>query len=257
MPQFSQRVSKNVSEESSMTAVVLLPGMDGSGTLFDDFITALGARSIVIAYPPDQTLNYEALTEFVARRLPSDEDFIVLGESFSGPIAIQVAAKNPSGLRAIVLVCTFAKMRDKPGPRIIRWLICRLPFWRMPVRWGARALLGRGDTQALRDKLLRAVRAVRPEVWRTRMASILTVDVTQQLRETSLPVLYLQASDDRVVPKRASALIAQAQPRTRFAVIEGPHALLQTQPVACANAVLSFATEHSITLREDHVARSR
>jgi hypothetical protein len=39
-----------------MTIVVLLPDMDGSGSLFDDFIAALGTRTITLAYPPDRPL---------------------------------------------------------------------------------------------------------------------------------------------------------------------------------------------------------
>ena len=231
-----------------MTTVVLLPGMDGSGTLFDDFIKALGARTKIIAYPPDQPLAYEALAAYVEARLPPDDDFIVLGESFSGPIAIRIAAQRSTRLRALVLVCTFAKMREKPGPAIFRWLLCRLPFWRMPARLGAPALLGDGDTAALRDKLLSAVSVVRPDVWRTRMHSILSVDVTTQLRSARVPILYLQANADRIVPARATAFVSEAQPSVEVVAIAGPHALLQTRAEACALALRSFADRHNIAL---------
>jgi len=231
-----------------MTTVVMLPGMDGSGTLFDDFIKELGAKTLVIAYPPHRPLGYEALAALVEEQLPRDDDVIVLGESFSGPIAILLASKQLPNLRAVVLICTFAKMRDRPGPALLRWLICRLPFWRMPVRLGAPALLGSGDTPALREKLLNAVRVVRSDVWRTRMGAILSVDVTPQLRNVRVPMLYLQASEDRIVPPRAASMLKQAHANVEIKVIPGPHALLQTQSKACALALRSFARKHDIAL---------
>jgi hypothetical protein len=46
-----------------MTTLVLLPGMDGSGLLFSEFIKALDAKCEVIAYPPNDALGYEQLAD--------------------------------------------------------------------------------------------------------------------------------------------------------------------------------------------------
>lgn len=231
-----------------MTTVVLLPGMDGSGILFDDFIVALGARTCVVAYPADRPLAYDALTEFVEERLPRDEDLILLGESFSGPVAMFLASRPLPRVRAVILVCTFAKMRDRPGPAFLRWLICRLPFWRMPVRLAAPALLGQAHSLLLRDKLLSAVRPVRAEVWRTRLAAILEVDATSHLQKVRVPILYLQAAQDRIVPARAAQIIQRAHANVEICVIDGPHALLQTRATHCALALRSFAERHGLAL---------
>ncbi len=49
--------------------LVLLPGMDGSGALFADFIAALGdaVAPVVVSYPPDLPLDYAALAAFSQR----------------------------------------------------------------------------------------------------------------------------------------------------------------------------------------------
>ena len=65
-----------------MVAGVLLPGMDGSGALFDEFVSELQSKSIVISYP-DQPFGYEELEQHVRSRLPIDEPFMLLAESFS------------------------------------------------------------------------------------------------------------------------------------------------------------------------------
>ena len=69
--------------------LVLLPGMDGTGELFSPLIKELGPdiQTVVIRYP-DLPLDYAAHEAFARARLPSTGPFVVLGESFSGPIEI-------------------------------------------------------------------------------------------------------------------------------------------------------------------------
>lgn len=57
----------------TITSIILLPGLDGTGVLF------------------------KPLVGFVLDRLP-DSEFVLLGESFSGPIALRVAARKPAGV---------------------------------------------------------------------------------------------------------------------------------------------------------------
>lgn len=229
--------------------IVLLPGMDGSGLLFKEFIAELGLRALVVSYPREQPLGYEQLEAYVQRMLPAEEPYILLGESFSGPIAIALAAKGLPGLRAIVLVCTFARLRPRRAPTFLHAWFERLPFWKIPVALGARGLFGRFDSASVRSSLMRAIDGVQPAVWRMRMRSVLNVDVTPQLERIRVPVLYLRATDDRVVPAKASALIVRSHPAARLVDVAGPHALLQTNPQGCADALRAFAKAHGLDLR--------
>jgi len=99
------------SQGASLTRLVLLPGMDGSGFFFRDFIAALrpAVEPTVMRYPVDRGLGYLELEALVRDALPCDEPFVLVGESFSGPIAIALASSYPPGLIAVVLVCTFAR----------------------------------------------------------------------------------------------------------------------------------------------------
>src|SRR5436309_344825 len=100
-----------------MVALVLLPGMHGTGELFAEFTAALGSEheAIAVSYPQDRPLDYAQLESIVRSRLPADRPFVILGESFSGPIAISIAASAPRGLRGIILCVSFAK---NPLPRL-------------------------------------------------------------------------------------------------------------------------------------------
>src|ERR1700730_8223328 len=90
--------------------LVLLPGLDGTGKLFVDFIRALGggAECRVIGYSPDEPLGYEELEARVRAALPGDRPYLLLGESFSGPIAMRIAANAPARLVGVILCGTFA-----------------------------------------------------------------------------------------------------------------------------------------------------
>ena len=91
--------------------VVLLPGMDGTGQLFAPFLAELPSswRSQVVTYPTDSPLDYAELAPRVRAACPSTGEFLVVAESFSGPLAILLAASNPPGLTGVVLVASFAR----------------------------------------------------------------------------------------------------------------------------------------------------
>jgi pimeloyl-ACP methyl ester carboxylesterase len=112
----------------------------------------------------------------------------------------------------------------------------------------AAVLLGQSASAAIRDRLSSAVARVKPVVWRTRLKAVLSVDVADQLRKISVPVLYLRAKYDRVVPRSASELIAHHMPRLKMIEIDGPHFLLQTKPAESAAHLLAFAREIGFAL---------
>src|SRR4051812_12496722 len=76
-------------------ALVLLPGLHGNDVQFRPLLAHLPPqiRPIAVNYPPDQPLDYAQLLPLVLAALPEDQPFVLLGESFSGPLAIMAAAR--------------------------------------------------------------------------------------------------------------------------------------------------------------------
>ena len=224
-----------------MITVVLLPGMDGTATLFESFSTALGQRCEVqaIAYPNNSPLGYAELEAFVRRLLPRSGQFVVLGESFSGPIAIALAAAPPPRLLGVVLCCTFAR---NPRPTFLSfgWLVRRAPMKFLPVSLLSIALLGKYSSPRWRSALARALAPVSSAALRARLQAVLTVNALPQLASSKVPVLYLRATEDRVVPVSASQLVARVLPAVTIIPIQGPHFLLQVCPEPAAAAVNEF-----------------
>src|SRR4051794_17198322 len=108
--------------------------MDGTGEFFAEFIAALppGVEPMVVKYPPDRAMNYAELEELVRASLPVERPFVLLAESFSGPVAVAIAASKPAGLRGLVLVCSFVRS-PLPVPRALQSVTSGFPLKRVPV----------------------------------------------------------------------------------------------------------------------------
>jgi pimeloyl-ACP methyl ester carboxylesterase len=230
-----------------MLTLVLLPGMDGTGIQFEPFIHALGddIKAQVISYPSDKPLDYNDLTVFVENSLPQHEKFLLLGESFSGPVAISVAAARPPGLVGIILCCSFVR---NPLPKLTRlkmiidWLPVALP----PVRILNYLLLGKFSTPALCSALQNSLAQVSSQTLKSRLKSVLSVDESVKLQKLNIPVLYFQAAYDRIIPKSAGNLIKATYPGSNLVTIAAPHLLLQTEPEAALNTIKAFIAENHL-----------
>jgi pimeloyl-ACP methyl ester carboxylesterase len=232
-------VIQNTREEK--ITLVLLPGMDGTGLLFSDFVVALDSRFKVevVSYPNEEVLGYSELTELARAALPKDRPFVILGESFSGPIAIALAAQNSEMLRGLVLCCSFARS-PHPALSALRALLPAISTRLAPYGALSHFVLGKYSTSGLRRALVDAIERVSPLVLRARLRAVLMIDVRENLATIRVPVLYLGASQDRVVPKKAWTTVARECPQARRLEIQGPHFLLQTNPKDCAKAVSEF-----------------
>lgn len=227
-----------------MVTLVLLPGMDGTGSLFSDFVSALGSEfeTILVHYPDDEPLAYTELEGVVRAFLPCDRPFILLGESFSGPIAISLSVSAPPGLIGLILCCSFA-INPWPLLGVFRWLVPFALVKRVPIALLSKCLLGRFSSGPLRSSLSKALDRVSAKALKARLSAALETDVLAHLRRLRVPILYLRASDDYLVPRAASERIRRSAPQVRVAELKAPHFLLQAMPRAAAAVVSEFSRE--------------
>jgi hypothetical protein len=70
--------------------LVLLPGLDGTGDLFVDFIATFPESwtSTTVTFPTDRFLPYTDLRPFVTTAVSQLERFLLVAESFSAPLAV-------------------------------------------------------------------------------------------------------------------------------------------------------------------------
>ncbi len=233
--------------------LVLLPGLDGTGELFAPLLKSLPEvfAPRVVSYPSDQNLDYTTLVQTVLPQLPRSGPYLLLGESFSGPVAMGVAQQAPHAPAGMVLCCTFA---TSPRPRWLRWLdwLPSLPPLHGLSPWVLRSMLfGRWARGELLSAMGRALSEVRPKVLHTRLLSVSHVDARSALAGCTMPIQYWQASEDRVVPAEAFQVVKQVAPHAHLLRFEGPHALLQARPDRAAEALAAFAVELGLIVPED------
>ncbi|MFX9246871.1 alpha/beta fold hydrolase, partial [Acinetobacter baumannii] len=61
-----------------------------------------------IAYPEHQPLGYQELLDLVLPTLPAGR-FVVLGESFGGPLAVEIAARFKERVAGLILAATYVR----------------------------------------------------------------------------------------------------------------------------------------------------
>jgi pimeloyl-[acyl-carrier protein] methyl ester esterase len=127
----------------------------------------------VISYPNSEPLTYDELTTFVLERTP-DSRFVILGESFSGPIAIEVAATEPR-VAGLILASSFAR---HPLPTLFVPLARMIDLKWVPARIVEAALLGSARKPDLTVSLGRVLAKLPREVIKARASQVLRVDAT-------------------------------------------------------------------------------
>ncbi len=220
--------------------LIILPGFDGTGLGLRPLIDALapGIDATVLSYPNDSAWGYEALRDWVRPHLPR-APYILLGESFSGPLALQLAADRPEGLRAVVLAASFARL-DLPLKPLFALSARYAPPRAAPIAL-LRFLLTNGVVRPdLEPALKSAIRSTPPDVLRARTRAVLAVDLPAEAMRVKMPALYLQATRDRLIPAAALESVRQIAPQLEVIDVDAPHFLLQTRAHDCAAAIKDF-----------------
>jgi len=227
--------------------LVLLPGLDGTGKLFEPFRQQFpkSASITVINYPSDRHIAYSQLAHYLLPLLPRDKPLVVLGESYSGPVCLQLSTRDDLDIRAMLLVATFAKYPSsflKSISRIIPIsLLLRLPIPEFVIRYYC---FGSDTNEALSRLLRQSIKENLPGVLAQRAREGSKNDVTGILQKINIPVLYIAATHDKMVPHQAIDDLKQHLPNMQVVFVEGTHFILQVQPKRCYDIVANFLSEN-------------
>lgn len=223
--------------------LVLIPGLDGTGTLFESFVEALppGVDTTIVSFPHDKAIYDRDLFASIRNVIPWNRDFIVLGESSSGPIAMRFASAQRENVRAVILVSSFV---SNPIDSNSKWATTFLskPWYEKPPTAASvrKHLLGKNAPDTIVTKTVNALRSPWPEVLGHRIEVMKKIDARDALRTWDKPALYLQAEDDQFIPKSSLDEIRQLNRRVQVVSVPGPHLLLQVNPHGAVEAMRPF-----------------
>lgn len=238
--------------------LVHLPGLDGTGQLFAPLLAVLPEKiaATVVTYPARVQHTYSELAANVAASLPKDEPFVIVAESFSGPIAICLAAEAPANLRGIVLAATFVR---RPG-NVVAGLILRLCSRRMFKQpappWFVRTfLIGRDAPPGMLAAFHRAAASVSPEVLGDRLRQNLSVDERAALRRVAVPIMYLFPTRDHMISRSGLRGILRVRQDVDVVRIDAPHLVLQCRPAQAYREIDSWMCRRGLSNSQDRNSR--
>jgi pimeloyl-[acyl-carrier protein] methyl ester esterase len=222
--------------------LIVLPGLDGTGTFTDAVCTELaGAYRIEAVRFPADIADYDALFDWLQPRLPREE-YAIVAESFSGPLALRIAAGKPENMRAIILVASFARAPRRIPASFAR-LLTIFPVRSIILLWLVQwALVGRWVPRDFAKHMSEALRAVPKRTLSRRLQQVLLADRVEDVRSLTLPRLFVRAARDALVPKREADPFLAA--RWQVVTIEGPHFLNLTRPKDVSAAIRVFLAGH-------------
>jgi pimeloyl-[acyl-carrier protein] methyl ester esterase len=224
--------------------IVLLPGLDGTGRMFAPFVDRCPAEwdTQVVRYPRDPQLGYAELLPLVLDSLPNDRPYILLGESFSGPLAVEAATRDLPGLRGVILCASFVRSPALPcfqspafyGPTLFALM--------MHVEAAVSRMLG-FCTRDLHHQVRESEPDVCPRLLSARVIENMMVDGSAALQRIAVPLLYLGAKWYIAVPARCRKLIEQLRPDITTAVLPASHRVLQNCPDEAWAALRPWLTQ--------------
>jgi pimeloyl-ACP methyl ester carboxylesterase len=229
-------------DEERLT-LLLLPGMDGTGELFADFLALLPSwiEPRVVSYPRDRRLSYDQLLPILKSAVPSDMPFVILAESFSTPLAVKFAAERPTGLRALVLCAGFVSPPRRNVLRRIALVLAPVLFsFRLPKGVCRHFLVGHTASRGLVDEVSATVSKVSGGVLAHRLRSVLSCNGERELRRISVPLLYISGLEDQLVRRTSFDEIRQAKADALLVSVKAPHLMLQAKPQEAVDIVLRF-----------------
>lgn len=220
-----------------MLRLVLLPGLNGSSKLFAPLLAHLDSTLQVqtLCLPSQGSQDHEHLADRILGKL-GDTAFVLLGESFSGPLAYHLALRQPSGLRGVIFAASFL---SRPHPLLALTRYLPLPRWLLRQSSLLRLFCLNGQASAALIQTLREeIQQLPPSLLRARLQSL--NQLPKPRLQLELPALHLLPKQDRLVTRQAQISLQTYCKQLNQVAVDGPHFLLQAQSQACAQAIQRF-----------------
>ncbi len=226
----------------------LLPGLDGTGRLYRRLIEELSPdfEVQVIDYPNDTFDGYESLARLVASRLPVDRSYVLIAESFAGPLSVLVASAQPPGLCGLVIAASFLQQPVSNSNLLARLLRYLPPLAHPPITVLEPLLIGTWRERALREELESVLQSVPLPALKSRLLAAMRVDARAAFRQVAVPVLYMRATRDRLLRRGVRHDFASETDAQQIDM-EAPHFLFQTVASEAAQCIRRFISEKVVS----------
>ena len=249
-------VSVRVATWGQGPPLLLLNGIGGNIEMWEPLARCLpGRRLVMLDLPgtgesrplpvPLRMAGYARLVVRLMNQLGLDR-VDVLGYSWGGALAQQLARTAPTRVRSLVLAATIPGLGGQPpAPWVIGLMATPARYYsRTYLRVVAPVVFGSRPVEA--DAASGQARQRRPPTLRGYAQQLYAINgwsSRRWLRTLSTPTLVLAGSHDPLVPARNGRILSRAIPGARLHVVEGGHLFLIEQPHEAAQVITAFLAE--------------
>lgn len=220
--------------------ILLLPGLDGTGELFEKFLKLLPTTlpTYVCQLPAEGEQRPISLAASIVAKGLLTEDVLIIAESFSGRVAYELIQLHGHTIKGLILVSSFLTVPNLLF-RVFSWLPIRFFPWHWSPAWALRWFcVGSDASDELIPKLQQTIRNV-PTYTIAERIKVLS-ELSVPLEEIRIPCLYLQPTHDRLITESHVERIRKLCHDLSVEVVPGPHFLLQAKPEACVASMVAF-----------------
>ena len=223
--------------------LALLPGLDGTGLLFEPLISALPPEldPFVVQYPRNRTNLITDHVDVAAAALSGGGTWLLVAESFSGPIAARMITERPElDIAGVVFCASFLTPPKRPLLALARRAPLQAAFGIPLPDWVFRTVcLGSGADRSTIALLRQALSCAGSDALAARLRMLSWLPAYHE--HIAIPALYIRATKDRLVGPESTHDVARHCRQIETIEIDGPHFILQARPESCAKAIAAFA----------------
>ncbi len=224
-----------------------MPGLDGTGNMFKPLLSSLGPKinTHIISYPSDRYLSFDELSGYVRNQLKDiDDQIVLLAESFSGPIAINLLQNPLPSIKAVIFSATFC---ERPRSLLISFarILPLEQIFKIPIPTSVIKLfcLGFNVSSETVDLFRNTIANSNIRILSKRVRDISRLKLSK-LSFGNIPCCYIQAQYDRLVPSSCFNSFQRFLPQIQLFKIKGSHFILQAKPHECKEIIVRFINKN-------------
>jgi pimeloyl-ACP methyl ester carboxylesterase len=216
------------------TDVVLLPGLHGSTAMFSSFVALAPpwARCLPVALPTLGDQSFDGLAATIEAELKRLEGFVLVAESYSGPIGARLAARLGQKVALLVLCNPLVEV----GFQLPAGLAASVVASRVMPVWTAAHTLAGGD-RALGRTVLEEVRSLPKEILRGRLNAAFSATASELSSYLVAPLLTILGTRDRLISLGRARHVCSKVPCCTVVELDAPHLVVQTKPAEVWDAI--------------------
>ena len=253
--------------------VILLHGWGFSSAIWRPLIQALHAEGCEAVYPIDlpgfgtafyePCASLEKVLDSIVEQLP--EKSVLCGWSLGGMLAVQIAARHPEKIAAIITIGSnlhFTNTNDWPGmPAEDYQQFCQR-FSNQPEKTWRRflALQTRGDNDAARAaatlELIADYSTIQPDTAEKMLAFLGDIDNGTAFAILTMPGLHCLAENDAITPAAIAPLLETINSKQQVKILSGSgHAMPVSRTTQLADLITDFLSKKKQTAEKTILAK--